>query len=174
VGFRVVLVEPLFYLTFSASVVARGDTSPAAKDIVRQALHAVEVDSIAPLHRRWSARLQQDSSDRMLRLADGQYVVERYTVSTAPSATILAELWRHPRTRDQDHAASLLALGDPAFGRDLATGAPAQGEAYAVLDSAERLPPGWIRPRSSAGGAIFFRPRGTTWGTCQRRVSPLP
>ncbi len=59
-----VLVETLSYLAFSASVVALGDTTPAAKDIVRQAVHAVEVDSAAPLSASWSARLQHDSSDR--------------------------------------------------------------------------------------------------------------
>jgi len=50
----------------------------------------------------------------MLRLADGRYLVERYAVSVAPSAAILAELWRHPRT-DTATPAPLLAFGDPSF-----------------------------------------------------------
>ena len=33
----------------------------------------------------------------LLRLPDGRYLIERYAVSVAPSAAILAALWRHPR-----------------------------------------------------------------------------
>jgi tetratricopeptide (TPR) repeat protein len=51
----------------------------------------------------------------LLRLADGRYVVERYAVSVAPSAAILAALWRHPRVGAlPDHPVPLLAFGDPA------------------------------------------------------------
>ena len=51
-----------------------------------------------------------------LRLSDGRYATERYAISLAPSAGVLAALWR--RTRDR-HPSSrpmrLLAFGDPAF-----------------------------------------------------------
>ncbi len=53
----------------------------------------------------------------LLRLPDGRYVVEQYAVSVAPSAAILAALWRHPRTGSvtSDHPARLLAFGDPTY-----------------------------------------------------------
>ena len=55
----------------------------------------------------------------LLRLPDGRYVVERYAVSVAPSAAILATLWRHPRAGTiSDQPARLLAFGDPAFPRE--------------------------------------------------------
>jgi CHAT domain-containing protein len=55
----------------------------------------------------------------LLRLADGRYAIERYAVSVAPSAAIVAALWLHPRARSgpPDHPEPLLVFGDPAFGR---------------------------------------------------------
>ncbi|HET7459397.1 MAG TPA: CHAT domain-containing protein [Gemmatimonadaceae bacterium] len=96
-----------------------------------------------PLHRvPWDA----------LRLADGHYVAERYAVSGAPSATVLAELWRrsgHP-TGGGAEPARLLAYGDPAFANE--RDAPADGEAESyrsAFDSAGGLP----RLRASADEA---------------------
>ena len=67
-----------------------------------------------------------------LRLADGHYAVERFTISTAPSAGIVADLWRArgaaPASND---TVRLLALGDPAFPRITATGATARDAAEA-------------------------------------------
>jgi tetratricopeptide (TPR) repeat protein len=55
----------------------------------------------------------------LLRLADGRYLVERYALSVAPSAAILAALWRHPRVAAlPDHPVPLLAFGDPAVPRE--------------------------------------------------------
>jgi CHAT domain-containing protein/tetratricopeptide (TPR) repeat protein len=78
----------------------------------------------------------------LLRLPDGRFLVERYAVSVAPSAAILASLWRHPRARGaaSDGPVRLLAFGDPAFtpAGSGAASAPAAG-ATDVLDSAERF-----------------------------------
>ena len=65
-----------------------------------------------------------------LRLADGRYVVERYALSLAPSATVLSELWRRraaapPRTG----TIRVLALGDPSF--------PGEVERYSAIRSAD-------------------------------------
>ncbi len=52
-----------------------------------------------------------------LRLSDGRHVVERYSVSVAPSARVLSALWRRPHESRADSASSLrlLAFGDPEF-----------------------------------------------------------
>ena len=52
-----------------------------------------------------------------LRLAEGRYVVERYTVGVVPSAGALATLRERPVRPDTQWTA-LLALGDPAFARE--------------------------------------------------------
>jgi hypothetical protein len=52
-----------------------------------------------------------------LRLADGRYVVERYTVGLVPSAGALATLRERP-ARPDTQATAVLALGDPAFARE--------------------------------------------------------
>jgi CHAT domain-containing protein len=49
-------------------------------------------------------------------LADGRHVVERFAVSSAPSAAIAAALWRRPRTPvTADAPVRVLAFGDPSF-----------------------------------------------------------
>jgi hypothetical protein len=52
-----------------------------------------------------------------LRLADGRYVVERYAVSLAPSAVVVAALRRREQERDRlaTRGVRVLAFGDPAF-----------------------------------------------------------
>ncbi|HET8833848.1 MAG TPA: CHAT domain-containing protein [Gemmatimonadales bacterium] len=52
-----------------------------------------------------------------LRLADGRYVVERYTVGVVPSAGALATLRERP-VRPDTQGTAVLALGDPAFARE--------------------------------------------------------
>ena len=79
----------------------------------------------------------------LLRLADGRYVVERYAVSVAPSAAILAELWSHPRTAAQApaHGAPLLAFGDPTFAGAAGAGASDVGAGSSeALDAPAPLP----------------------------------
>jgi CHAT domain-containing protein len=79
----------------------------------------------------------------LLRLSDGRYLIERYAVSAAPSAAILAQLWRYrrPGTEGRDHPTRLLAFGDPAFAGEATAGASsAQAETHTALDSAEALP----------------------------------
>ena len=52
-----------------------------------------------------------------LRLADGSYAVERYAMSVAPSAAVVAALWQRTREHGTTPArpVRLLAFGDPAF-----------------------------------------------------------
>jgi CHAT domain-containing protein/tetratricopeptide (TPR) repeat protein len=79
----------------------------------------------------------------LLRLADGGYAIERYAISVAPSASILAALWRHPRagTADPDHPVRLLAFGDPAFARVARAGsALPEAEGRAANEPADELP----------------------------------
>jgi tetratricopeptide (TPR) repeat protein len=86
----------------------------------------------------------------LLRLADGHYLIERYGVSLAPSAAVLAALWRRPREALPDRQSHLLAFGDPTFGpRSLATRArtgssPAQADTVPVdtvpVDTDAELP----------------------------------
>jgi hypothetical protein len=63
-----------------------------------------------------------------LRLADGRYVVERYTLGLVPSAGALATLRARPR-RAGPAGAAVLALGDPAFAREQSDRA-ARGELF--------------------------------------------
>jgi CHAT domain-containing protein/tetratricopeptide (TPR) repeat protein len=58
------MVAPLLSLALSVSVIAHVDSTDAARVVVRQAIHAVEGDTVAPVHARWSARLGEDSTDR--------------------------------------------------------------------------------------------------------------
>ena len=79
----------------------------------------------------------------LLRLSDGRYLIERYAVSAAPSAAILAQLWRYrrPGTQGLDHPIRLLAFGDPAFAPEATAGSSsAQAETDAALDSTGGLP----------------------------------
>jgi CHAT domain-containing protein len=58
----------------------------------------------------------------LLRLADGSRVIERYAVSVAPSAAIVAALWRRPRPAgDAARPTPLLAFGDPVFATERGT-----------------------------------------------------
>jgi tetratricopeptide (TPR) repeat protein len=90
------MVAPLLSLALSisvvpVSVVARVDTTDAAKVVVRQAVHAVEGDSMAPVRTRWSARLQQDSTDRAALL--GLATLARLTYDYATSDRLYPQLF---------------------------------------------------------------------------------
>lgn len=53
-----------------------------------------------------------------LRLRDGRYAVERFTIAISPSATVTRELWRRGAAASgtaPSGAATILALGDPTF-----------------------------------------------------------
>jgi tetratricopeptide (TPR) repeat protein len=76
---------------------ALSDLSPSIKRLV--------VVPDGPLH-----RLPLDA----LQLADGRYVVERFSISAAPSARVISALWRERNGFRPDSAAlQLLAFGDP-------------------------------------------------------------
>ena len=85
--------------------------------ILPPAVRRLVVVPDGPLHRvPWDA----------LRLADGRWVAERFAVSIAPSASVVAALWRsHARDDASEHArdagrppARVLAFGDPAFANE--------------------------------------------------------
>jgi hypothetical protein len=50
-----------------------------------------------------------------LRLADGKYLLERYSTGFAPSASVLAGLWARRPTAQEPTSVRMLALGDPAI-----------------------------------------------------------
>ena len=127
---------------FLALVQHRDEVGPAAREFGRALLGPAlaELGSDVtrlivvpdgPLHRvPWD----------LLRLADGRYVVEQYAVSVAPSAAILAALWRHPRARAADGPAPLLVFGDPVFAGEGGTDSTsAQAAMQAGPDSAAGL-----------------------------------
>ncbi len=82
-----------------------------------------------------------------LQLSDGRWLLERFSVSLMPSASVAAHLWQ--RTRDAPDVA-ILALGDATFGRDSAAGQRGQGEAF---QPAFDRPGGLPRLAASAGEA---------------------
>jgi CHAT domain-containing protein/tetratricopeptide (TPR) repeat protein len=97
-----------------------------------------------PLHRLpWDA----------LRLADGRHLVEQYSVSVAPSAAVVAALWRRPREAGGDtRPMRLLAFGDPTFagaGEQRAKADPANDDAD-VFRSAFEATGGLPRLQASA------------------------
>jgi CHAT domain-containing protein len=102
---------------------ARGNLGPGVTRLI--------VVPDGPLHRvPWD----------LLRLPGDRYAVERYAISVAPSAAILAELWRHPRT-DSAGPAALAALGDPVFAGVSPADSPGSadaGEAFPRLEASGR------------------------------------
>ncbi len=77
----------------------------------------------------------------LLRLPDGRYLIEQYAVSVAPSAAILATLWRHPRVPPADRPVPLLAFGDPTFAGEAGAGSASDGApTEAALDPTPGLP----------------------------------
>jgi tetratricopeptide (TPR) repeat protein len=129
----------------------QGDGAPdVARDLSRAYLDSVTArlgDSVTrlivvpdgPLHRMpWD----------LLRLADGRYLVQRYAVSVAPSAAILAELWRRGSERPPDGAVSLLAMGDP----DIPKVPRLQGSGREARLVARYSPDAMVRLRREASG----------------------
>ena len=74
------------------------DTGEAAGTIVRQAVHAVEGDSVGPVQARWSARLARDSSDRagVLGLATLARLTYDYPTADRLYPRLYDESSRHP------------------------------------------------------------------------------
>jgi CHAT domain-containing protein/tetratricopeptide (TPR) repeat protein len=84
-----------------------------------------------PLHRvPWDA----------LRLRDGRYVVERYSVGIVPSAGALGALWHRPHARPAPGAVRLLAFGDPTLGEPGGDSARASVDLLAASGGLPRLP----------------------------------
>ena len=72
-----------------------------------------------------------------LRLPNGQYAAERFTIGLAPSATVAAALWRTRRA--PTGGVRLLAFGDPAF--PATTPTASDGETYrSAFDATGGLP----------------------------------
>jgi CHAT domain-containing protein len=82
-----------------------------------------------PLH-----RLPLDA----LQLADGRPVAERWAVGLAPSASLVASLWRKQSpVPPVASRTQMLALGDPAFALELASADSREGEVYRSAFAAE-------------------------------------
>jgi hypothetical protein len=77
------MLAPLLSLALSVSILARGDTTDAAKDVVRRALLAVEEDSLSSVRIAWSARLQRDPTDRAALLGIATLARLTYDYSTS-------------------------------------------------------------------------------------------
>ena len=133
------------------ALVQRGGPADVGRDLSRAFFDSVSArlgDSVTrlivvpdgPLHRMpWD----------LLRLADGHYVVERYAVSVAPSAAILAELWRrHSEPPSSAGAVPLLALGDP----DIPKVPRLEGSGREARLVASYSPDAVVRLRSEASG----------------------
>ena len=59
------MVAPLIPLAFALLFAAPADTLPAPRDVVHQAIRAVEADSATRLSSTWKSRLERDSTDRV-------------------------------------------------------------------------------------------------------------
>ena len=93
-----------------------------------------------------------------LRLADGRQVIERFAVSIAPSAIVLAALREQP-TRRASSGTRILAIGDPRFPREV----PATGSAAAdVYRDAFTTTGGMVRLPASAREARLVARFGET------------
>jgi len=84
------------------------------------------------------------------RLRDGRYVVDRFAVSLAPSAAVVADL--HGRPRRERGAPRILALGDPRFSNEIS---PNGGSAADVYRDAFSMNGGLPRLRASADEATL-------------------
>src|SRR3954471_15647073 len=59
------MVASLLPLAFGLLFAAPADTLPAPRDVVHQAIRAVEADSATRLSSIWKSRLERDSTDRV-------------------------------------------------------------------------------------------------------------
>ena len=65
-----------------------------------------------------------------LQLADGRPAVERWAIGLAPSASLAASLWRKHAPTPLVSQTRILALGDPAFPVELASGTTREAEVF--------------------------------------------
>jgi CHAT domain-containing protein/tetratricopeptide (TPR) repeat protein len=142
---------------------------PILRDLDTHINHLIIIPD-GPLH-----RLPFD----VLLLPDGRPVVERFAVSTAPSASVLVDLWQRPRNFPAG-GGSMLALGDPSFptgqsGPELGQAARAaaatyhdafasvggvsrlEGSAHEVQRAARYVPSSEVRLRAAASAAYLKR-----------------
>jgi CHAT domain-containing protein len=91
-----------------------------------------------------------------LRLSDGRYAVEQYSMTTAPSAAVVAALWARSRGTAVERPMRLLAFGDPMFdsGAKLQRLEASGGEARLV---ARFSPEADVRLREHATAAYLKR-----------------
>ena len=94
-----------------------------------------------------------------LRLADGRYAVERYSVTVAPSAAVVATLWQRARERSTpvERPVRLLAFGDPAFANRDAPREAAAETYRSAFDSA-----GGLQRLKASGGEAQLVARFTS------------
>jgi CHAT domain-containing protein len=81
-------------------------------------------------------------------------VIERYAVSLAPSAAVLAALWQRSTARAtaSDRPVPVLAFGDPAFGAPVAAAHAETDSSRTRADVAGELDPDTALPRLSGSG----------------------
>ena len=99
----VLMVAPLLFLILSVSAAPRVDTTDGATDVIRQALSAVEGDSIAPVRTRWSARVRRDSTDRVALL--GLATLARLTYDYPTSDRLYPQLFSADSLHPDPYAA---------------------------------------------------------------------
>ena len=132
---------------FSAMIEAGAGADALARGL-GDAVFGTGLDSLPPVVSRLviigDGPLQHLPFDAV-RLRDGRYVVDRFAVSLAPSAAVVADL--HSRPRREAHAPRILALGDPRFANEISSSG---GSAADVYRDAFSMNGGLSRLRASA------------------------
>lgn len=158
-GVRGVVVPALDSLTgrigrFVALIVNGSDPQALAREL--GAALVAPVEALLPADVTRLVLIPDGALHRLpfnaLRLADNRFVIERYTLSLAPSASIAAALWNRP-TR-AGHDVRLLAFGDPSFAADSALPRlPESGREARLV--ARFAPASDVRLREQASGAFL-------------------
>jgi CHAT domain-containing protein/tetratricopeptide (TPR) repeat protein len=131
--------------TLGAAVLDPALTALGAFGATGEAASRLVVVPDGPLH-----RLPFDA----LRLAGGQYAIERFTISVTPSASVARELWRRGAERPQVAGPlRLLAFGDPTFAAESRSQSEATQPTRGMLGGLGRPGPEAYRSAfDSAGG----------------------
>lgn len=152
------MVPSLLSLAFSVAAFAGVDTTDAGRSVVRQALLAVEGDSIAPVHTRWSARLQRDSADRAALL--GIATLARLTYDYSGSDQLYPRLFSLGSVQPDAYAAyARLGL---AWSLEERGRSDAAGDEFARARRAGRAAGDWAAEAEALIGLSV--PRGVTEG----------